>query len=33
VNNRDIRRGINNIVLLKQGKDFLNLGFGITYKF
>jgi opacity protein-like surface antigen len=33
VNNRDIRRGINNILLLKQKKDFFNLGLGLTYKF
>jgi hypothetical protein len=33
VNNRDIRRGINNVVLLKQKKDLLNLGLALTYKF
>ena len=33
VNNRDDRRGINNILLVKQKKDFLNLGLGLTYKF
>lgn len=33
VNNRDIRRGINNVLLLKQKKDLINLGFGVTYKF
>jgi Outer membrane protein beta-barrel domain len=33
VNNRDVRRGINNIVLLKQRKDFLNLAASLLYKF
>jgi opacity protein-like surface antigen len=33
VNNRDIRRGINNIVLLKQGKDNFNVGGSLIYKF
>jgi len=33
VNNRDVRRGINNIVLLKQKKDFLNLAASLMYKF
>jgi Outer membrane protein beta-barrel domain len=32
-NNRDIRRGINNILLLKQKKDFVNVGGSLVYKF
>ncbi len=32
-NNRDIRRGINNVLLLKQKKDFLNVGGSLVYKF
>ena len=32
-NNRDIRRGINNVLLLKQKKDFLNTGVSLVYKF
>ncbi|MBK8611388.1 MAG: outer membrane beta-barrel protein [Chitinophagaceae bacterium] len=31
--NRDKRNGINNLIQLKQSKDFLNLGLGVTYKF
>jgi Outer membrane protein beta-barrel domain len=32
-NNKDIRRGINNILLLKQKKDFVNLGGSLVFKF
>ena len=33
VNNRDVRRGINNVLLLRHKKDFLNLAVSLIYKF